>query len=60
VDGRRVGLSASWWGAPGLMFAVGGLIGVARGSYFWGAVTVIIGAWLLRDAFRRYRAGSSL
>jgi hypothetical protein len=57
---RRAGLSVTWWGVPGLLPVVGGVIEMARRSYGWGALTVLVGASLLRTAIRRYRSGFPL
>jgi len=57
---RRSGLSVTWWGLPGVVFFVGGVVAIIRGSYGWGVATALIGASLLRSAIRRYRAGFPL
>jgi hypothetical protein len=56
----RIGLSATWWGGPGLLFVVDGVLGIARGSYGWGVATIVIGLSLLLTAIRRYRKGAPL
>lgn len=50
------GFSVSWFGGIGVVVVVIGLISIARGTYGWGIVTLLIGLSFLWSAYVRSRS----
>jgi membrane protein implicated in regulation of membrane protease activity len=50
-------LGAFWFGSNGGVGLVGGVILVALGQWWWGVVALALGAFAVREAWKRFKEG---